>query len=541
MLPSVTSTRGAIKNLTVPPLTMRGRNHSEVKFGKIQMRKSVNDHTVLYHDTRKVITKSDSDMIAKESQTLFIPRAPPDFADVLKKRANSSSREIVLSVVDETYWDFAVNFYETSLQKLKVHNFLMVCLDRTAQSRLAAYNISCYYFPTSLFTGESSLSRGDFGTEGYYLKTNLKTLVLLHALRAGYNVLLVDLDIVFLKNPFKYLTCVDCDLQVQQDPVHLNSGFVYVRPTPVSLLLYQTVWQKYLKYKLSHDQAYLNMVVRIFEMEKREIKIERLSFKMFPCGKYYFTTTTFWRMFGDMPCEECVIVHNNHIGSLAAKKYRFRENQMWSVDVDGYYSNQTAKYLIYDNPAFFSHGTLPQETDALRSALAIGNLTDRIVILPGFHCCDCQRKVCGPTNKPCNLLTVLKLRTFDEAFKGKYREHTFLKNPKVPQRLKDFVDSSTRKVFRINSTVSANTPDEHQTARNQFIDFVPKNPDKGATEREVRDWLGSHSQDPVLFFHSLYGAFNEFDDINTAKDFQSRIDQSFACVGYDQWEVKARH
>ena len=69
---------------------------------------------------------------------------------------------------------------------------------------------------------------------------------------------------------------------------------------------------------------------------------------------------------------------------------------MWTVDRNDYYSNPDNKYLVYDHPLHLKDekGTIEAEKKALRNALAIGHVLNRIVILPSFHCYTCKYQVC---------------------------------------------------------------------------------------------------------------------------------------------------
>lgn len=57
----------------------------------------------------------------------------------------------------------------------------------------------------------------DFGTVGYFHKSNAKTSVVLDILKLGYAVLIVDADVVLFKNPFPYFNCTSCDAHFQMD------------------------------------------------------------------------------------------------------------------------------------------------------------------------------------------------------------------------------------------------------------------------------------------------------------------------------------
>ena len=63
-----------------------------------------------------------------------------------------------------------------------------------------------------------------FETKDFILKSHVKTHLVLTALKLRYTVLLVDLDIVFLKNPIEFVRaqCGNCDIAIQNDTVEVN-------------------------------------------------------------------------------------------------------------------------------------------------------------------------------------------------------------------------------------------------------------------------------------------------------------------------------
>jgi len=62
----------------------------------------------------------------------------------------------------------------------------------------------------------------DFGTVGYFHKSNAKTSVVLDILKLSYAVLVVDADVVLFKNPFPYFNCTSCDVHFQMDRYMYN-------------------------------------------------------------------------------------------------------------------------------------------------------------------------------------------------------------------------------------------------------------------------------------------------------------------------------
>jgi hypothetical protein len=167
----------------------------------------------------------------------------------------------------------------------------------------------------------------------------------------------------------------------------------------------------------------------------------------------------------------------------------------------GYYSSDVRKYLVYDNPlrttwpTEFTSGdddyAFVEQMNALRSALALGRLLERVVILPRFHCnvsspasraapsvAD-RAKISryaggkrplggnvGSTSKAppmqfnltfieCPLNSLLNLVAFDAAFDGAYRESSFLRHPKVPEVVKTGITDRRHDVAEVASLSSA--------------------------------------------------------------------------------------
>ena len=447
---------------------------------------------------------------------------------------------IILSVVDSRYSTFALNFYKTSLQKFGLTNYLMVCIDTESYRTLTQQGLYCI-----LDTAKNSNlpSSGNFGSAGYIAKTNLKTLLVLQALQLGLTVLVSDLDVVLLQNPFSYFTCMECDLHVTRDRVQLNTGFVYVQPTNNSIYLYETAWKLYLHYHKSHDQSYFNMAVRQLKNEDRNLQMHELPQTQFQCGVYYFQNAG--REFAGKPCPKCVMVHNNYMGSINAKMYRFKENLMWTDNTNQYYSNPGARFMVYGNPFYFQDKTWSEELAALKAAMKIAMAAQRILILPKFHCCNCERLTCDLERHRCSLLSVLKINTFDEYFYGLYREHSFLQNPAVPQKYK--VRNPQEPLLWIKAPAYESHPEvENNSTLHQLF---AQNQKTGATMKEILEFMEPFAKNDIIYFHSLYGVLTDIssdpetppisqdNEINTEEG-EHDLNKAFRCVNYEQWEVK---
>ena len=239
---------------------------------------------------------------------------------------------------------------------------------------------------------------------------------------------------------------VKCDIAPLSDgrPYNYNAGFVAIKATMGSRRVYALIKQMTNESKTLDDQKALNRAIRMTtRRRKRDEGVPRanvLDRNQFLSGLDYFERSgrKFPKVFGGckpLNTSKCpLVVHNNWIVGKEAKVYRFREHLMWLYDGnDQYYSSETRKYLMYTNPKPTTSSGLPKnvterELSALRTALAIGHLLDRVVILPRFHC--------GTPIRECPLNSIVHIKTFDARFAGRYRENSFLKHPKVPDSVK---------------------------------------------------------------------------------------------------------
>ena len=199
---------------------------------------------------RHVWTRAEIPLIRQPSSrgTLYL-----NFSRALAEHANRS-RVIILLVVSEEYVEMAINIYTTSLRRLRITNYLFVCIDSASAVRLTAIGINCHLQDFSTLHADTVTDRVNsdeaqpqirYGSVFFKTRTHAKTLVVLGAIRLKYSVLIVDLDIIFFRNPLPNIKamCGPCDIIMQTDGmfeenVDYNSGFYLVRPTAAGIRLH---------------------------------------------------------------------------------------------------------------------------------------------------------------------------------------------------------------------------------------------------------------------------------------------------------------
>ena len=492
------------------------------------------------------ISRRQSSRVNKNYVPLYKISPKSDFPGALAKVADNT-KTVIISVVDDALKEFALNFYDGSVVKLHLTSHLFVCMDPESRDFLARHKIPCFFYDVPydivLLLNGSKVS-ADFGSHSYYIKTNMKTLIVLDALQRGFNVLLIDVDIVLFKNPFPYFQCSTCDLHISMDREMSNSGFVMAKSNRAAIQLYHRAWDYFMQYHRSHDQSYLNMALTQMQ-EEGSIVIQELPSEQFPCGYYYFQSD--FRMFNNTPpCPECVLVHNNYIGSAAAKIYRFRENHLWTLDEDQYYSNGTQRFLTYENPlpgGMSDTLILETEMQALKNAMVLGTALNRVVVLPTFSCCDCTTMKCHHGRFRCSLLSVLRLKTFDEEYKGKYREHVFMTNKRVPAHIKRAKEVYIEVVSSTNGTYFSSTFLGSGSNGNSKL-FVGRDNQSKDEKQKYRDhllkWLEPFKGQTVLKFSSLPGNFRFIQSELESFYYDIHEQVSFQCSNYDQWEANVK-
>jgi len=132
-----------------------------------------------------------------KSSSSSIPRSN-DFVEALTARADKD-RYIVLAMTDKAFLDMAINFYEASLRAHHISNFLFVGVGRNSCDKLSRLSIPCFYYADDPDAGKASF----YGQRDFIRKMNIRTKMILDALRAKFTVIHSDIDVVFFGNPMQ--------------------------------------------------------------------------------------------------------------------------------------------------------------------------------------------------------------------------------------------------------------------------------------------------------------------------------------------------
>ncbi|WCJ33861.1 Nucleotide-diphospho-sugar transferase family protein [Euphorbia peplus] len=194
----------------------------------------------------------------------------PRLAKILEEVA--IHKEIIVALANSNVKSM-LEVWFTSIKKVGIPNYLVVALDDEIDNFCEANDVPVYKRDPD----EKVDSIGKTG--GNHAVSGLKFRILREFLQLGYSVLLSDVDIVYLQNPFDYLYR-DSDVESMTDGHNnataygfddvfdepamgwaryahtmriwvYNSGFFYIRPTIPSIELLDRV-----AYRLAHEEAW---------------------------------------------------------------------------------------------------------------------------------------------------------------------------------------------------------------------------------------------------------------------------------------------
>ena len=244
-------------------------------------------------------------------------------------RTLAANSFIILTSVNAEFVDIAENWLE-SVRRLGLrYNITMVAEDqdtykyfsirsnrefRVLYQKQYAFNFTRRYAPVWMY--QELIRR-----RTVYIRTLLEQ---------GSDVLLVDVDTVWIKNPV--------DLVMAQYGVYdiwLAEGYENHIPCPCFMYMKSTSevinmvreWVKRLENqtgrRLESDQVALTKVLPLFP----DIPIQRLSFEKFPTGKHYFD-----RDWLALHQGEVYVAHGNHLGRHDGKKKIMKEFGLWLLN-----------------------------------------------------------------------------------------------------------------------------------------------------------------------------------------------------------------
>jgi hypothetical protein len=192
---------------------------------------------------------------------------------------------VMFTIATAGYVPFVLNLH-ASLQRIGLGKQLVVYTpDRRVKRKLSAMGVRCVRFGRQRYRRWS-----DFGTPEFNKFMAYKYTVATEILNSGSNVLFVDGDIVFLRNPAKYLrdamerTSAHLIMQFEAPKNVYNTGFWFAKPEPSVLGLIRDMRDFLMAdTRFTNDQDPFNEIIR----ESDGIRIHALDAELFACGNQF--------------------------------------------------------------------------------------------------------------------------------------------------------------------------------------------------------------------------------------------------------------
>ncbi|XP_010540709.1 PREDICTED: arabinosyltransferase XEG113-like [Tarenaya hassleriana] len=463
---------------------------------------------------------------------------------------------VIVTFGNFAFMDFILNWVK-HLTCLGLSNVLIGALDTKLLEAL-------YWKGIPVFDMGSHLSAADLGWgSASFHKLGREKVILIDAiLPYGYELLMCDSDVVWLKNPLPYLarypeadiltstdevvpTVVDDSLDIwQQVEADYNIGIFHWRPTESAKKLVKEWKDTLLADDQIWDQIGFNEIVRkrlgpsvdgdsgVFYAYDGNLKVGLLPASVFCSGHTFFVQGTYKQL----RLEPYAVHTTFQYAGTEGKRHRLREAMVF-YDPPQYYdapggflafkASIPKSMLLDGHHTLASHFALVNhQIKQIRSALAIASLLNRTLVMPPLWCRLDKLWFGHPgilegslTRQPflCPLDHVFKIDTMlkelpeDEFGPGiGIREYSFFDNPLLPKHVKEsWLDV---KLCHEGCETSDNT------ISSGFIKFP-----KRSSEERFKATFSSLKDVKVINFYSVQDAFTGFSDKEREEKFRRRV------------------
>jgi hypothetical protein len=246
--------------------------------------------------------------------------------DHLKSCLLDDNKTVITTVTNYGYLLYTLNMLKSLKQFDLDKKILIVCIDRKGSNVLKrlGYNVFCI--------DDEQQELGKFcpwNTKGYDKICYLKLELIYTILSLNKNILLVDGDLVFLKNPIDdikwWIEESYIDVHVQNDSLenlnttNLCTGYMLIKSNEKMINLYDCVSEqgrkKYLECAFdNNDQSYFNKFVKPF------CKFQALTLMKYPNGQAFYNQPS--------RKESAVLIHFNWVHGHI-KMAKMKEHKMW--------------------------------------------------------------------------------------------------------------------------------------------------------------------------------------------------------------------
>ena len=372
--------------------------------------------------------------------------------------ALSTDRPVFATFVSNGFHEFALNWYGHVAGKLRVDNVIVAALDDETEKLCLSRGIPFHsdadlrYTFAVMATGGQPLhdpnAKVTMRGKAFQQIGALKAAFLLYLLRKGHEVLVSDVDTVWLRDPRPFFkterVATDSDLAVSTDclshklerqndgcwHMQFNTGVLWLRPTATTTR-FVGEWRDALletEHEFEHDQDIFNRLLRVerdgtkpgfrpfrtnattsqsLRVAARGVAVGALPLSLFCGGHVYFVQ----RLHETLRVRPLVVHTTYQFSQARGKRQRLREHGLWVLDDAAYYGgtpgesdSESESGLAFvamderDGPpaALVASASVSNHLLAaawyrlaIRNLFAVARATGRVAILPRVTCaCD---------------------------------------------------------------------------------------------------------------------------------------------------------
>lgn len=258
-------------------------------------------------------------------------------------KANNVNREnvTILSVTNTGFVDFAQNWLYSLHLLNKTFKIKLLTEDEGAFRILSKVTDSFADTKIRLHVrrDKNGTTRAlSYSSKAYSDLVTSRSKLILRELMVGQDVLFVDIDAVWLKDPlpliWSMLNDFDVIVAIGRDRQTPCPCFLYLKSSLVTLKMVRD-WVKRLERlnaspvqsKHEHDMAALGVILDKYST-KCKLRLHKLNHNQFPTGDLYFKTPIFY----DNHKKEVYVVHGNGLGQHSSKLFFFKLFNVWYAD-----------------------------------------------------------------------------------------------------------------------------------------------------------------------------------------------------------------
>ncbi len=242
------------------------------------------------------------------------------------------NKTIITTVTNYGYLLYTLNMLKSLKQFGLDNKILIICIDKKSAYILnkLGYNVFCIDDSNSQNTCSHKITKFcPWNTKGYDKICYLKLELIYRLLNLNKNILLIDGDIVFLKDPLpdikKWLDESHIDVHIQNDSLdnsnttNLCTGYMLIKSNDKMIKLYDCISdngkKKYIECAFdNNDQSYFNKFVKPY------CTFQALSLFKYPNGNVFYNNLS--------RKEIAVLIHFNWVHGHI-KMAKMKENKLW--------------------------------------------------------------------------------------------------------------------------------------------------------------------------------------------------------------------